>query len=164
MAVQVDRKTASKKQLADKLQQLAARRGQARSKVAAKKHRSPKRVLKAARVAVDTSPVPPVLALQLRTRIQLSQPLFSRLLAVSVRSVAKLESGTPPTDVVKRRLNELSRLTNALAEVIRKESLVAWLQTPNSAFDGLKPLEVIERGESDRIWSMIFFLRSGVAS
>jgi hypothetical protein len=108
--------------------------------------------------------VPPVLALQLRTRIQLSQPLFSRLLAVSVRSVAKLESGTPPTDVVKRRLNELSRLTNALAEVIRKESLVAWLQTPNSAFDGLKPLEVIERGESDRIWSMIFFLRSGVAS
>jgi DNA-binding transcriptional regulator YiaG len=88
MAVQVDRKTASKKQLADKLQQLAARRGQARSKVAAKKHRSPKRVLKAARVAVDTSPVPPVLALQLRTRIQLSQPLFSRLLAVSVRSVA----------------------------------------------------------------------------
>jgi hypothetical protein len=28
----------------------------------------------------------------------------------------------------------------------------------------LKPLEVIDRGEGDRIWSMIYFLRSGVPS
>jgi hypothetical protein len=31
-------------------------------------------------------------------------------------------------------------------------------------FDGLKPIEVIERGEVDRIWQMIVYLRSGVAS
>lgn len=68
----------------------------------------------------------------------------------------------PPTDVVARRLTELSRLNTALTEIIKKESLGKWLQTPNSAFDDLKPLEVIERGESDRIWSMIFYLRSGV--
>lgn len=36
-----------------------------------------------------------------------------------------------------------------------------WLTAPNDAFDGLKPLEVIERGESDRIWQMIFLMRSG---
>jgi hypothetical protein len=40
----------------------------------------------------------------------------------------------------------------------------AWLATPNEAFDGLKPLEVIERGEIDRLWNMIFHLESGVAS
>jgi hypothetical protein len=34
--------------------------------------------------------------------------------------------------------------------------------TPNDAFDGLKPLEVIECGEVDRIWQMIIILRSGV--
>jgi hypothetical protein len=39
-----------------------------------------------------------------------------------------------------------------------------WLQTPNPAFGELKPLEVIERGEIDRLWSMIFYLESGVAS
>lgn len=49
-------------------------------------------------------------------------------------------------------------------EVIDPDFLGRWLQTPNDAFDGLKPLEVIDRGESDRIWSMIYFLRSGVAS
>jgi hypothetical protein len=58
----------------------------------------------------------------------------------------------------------LERLTNALSEVIKKESLGKWLKTPNQAFGGMKPVEVIERGESDRLWEMIYFLRSGVPS
>lgn len=137
---------------------------QARPKAVATKPRPTKSRQIASRVKLADIPAKPNLTLRLRQRMDLSQPLFSRLLAISVRTVAKLESGTAPTEVVSRRLNELTRLTNALSEVIKKESLAAWLQTPNSAFDDLKPLEVIERGESDRIWSMIFFLRSGVAS
>ncbi len=78
-------------------------------------------------------------------------------------SVEQLEGGTAPTDSVARRLVELDRLTTALAEVIRVESLDRWLRTPNPAFDGLKPAEVIERGEGDRLWEMVYFLRSGVA-
>ena len=39
-----------------------------------------------------------------------------------------------------------------------------WMETPNQAFGGLKPLEVWERGEEDRIWGMIFYLESGVPS
>lgn len=38
------------------------------------------------------------------------------------------------------------------------------LETPNPALDGLKPLEVIERGEIDPLWNMIFYLESGVGS
>ncbi|HEY3963757.1 MAG TPA: antitoxin Xre/MbcA/ParS toxin-binding domain-containing protein [Planctomycetaceae bacterium] len=104
------------------------------------------------------------LVADLRRRLQLNQAVFARLLPVSLRSLATLESGSPPTAVVGRRLVELRRLTNALTEVMKQDSLGKWLQTPNAAFDGLKPLEVIERGESDRIWSMIYFLRSGVPS
>src|SRR5258708_5585348 len=106
-------------------------------------------------------PVKPSLAVDLRKSLQLDRSAFARLLPISVRSLATLESGTAPTEVVGRRLIEIQRLTNALAEVMKKDSLGKWLQTPNSAFDGLKPLEIIERGESDRIWSMIYFLRSG---
>jgi len=51
----------------------------------------------------------------------------------------------------------------ALKEVINKDVIGPWLTQPNDAFDGLKPVEVIERGEVDRIWQMIFFLRSGVS-
>ena len=113
--------------------------------------------------AVGTS-VKPGMVSDLRNRLQLNQTVFARLVPVSVRSLATLESGTAPTEVVARRLIELQRLINALSEVIKKDSLGAWLQSPNDAFDGLKPLEVIDRGESDRIWSMIYFLRSGVPS
>lgn len=59
--------------------------------------------------------------------------------------------------------NAARSLMTALREVIRGESLEKWLQTANPAFDDLKPLELIERGESDRLWEMIYFLRSGVA-
>jgi DNA-binding transcriptional regulator YiaG len=108
--------------------------------------------------------VKPNMVVNLRKRLELNQAVFARLLPVSVRSLATLEGGSPPTEVVARRLIELLRLTNALAEVMKKESLGNWLQTPNEAFCGLKPLEVIDRGESDQIWSMIYFLRSGVPS
>lgn len=56
---------------------------------------------------------------------------------------------------------ELESLINALSEVMKRESIGPWLQSPNQAFEGLKPLEVIDRGEIDRIWSMIYHLRSG---
>lgn len=98
-----------------------------------------------------------------RKRLQLNQQDFARLLPVSVRSLATLESGTPPTPSVERRLTELHRLTTALAEVVREESIGKWLQTPNAAFGGLKPIEVIDRGEIDRLWEMVYFLRSGAA-
>ena len=52
----------------------------------------------------------------------------------------------------------------ALAEIMPPEHIAEWLDTPNNAFDKLKPLEVIERGEIDRIWRMVFLLRSGVPS
>lgn len=51
-----------------------------------------------------------------------------------------------------------------LAEVMEEGALPKWLDAPNQAFDGLKPLEVIERGEIDRLWEMIHDLESGIAS
>lgn len=125
-------------------------------------HTKVKRTVRPVKAVAIT--VKPDMVVDLRKRLQLNQAVFARLLPVSVRSLATLESGSPPTEGVARRLIELQRLTNALAEVMKKESLGKWLQTPNVAFDGLKPLEVIDRGQSDRIWSMIYFLRSGVPS
>lgn len=88
----------------------------------------------------------------------------ARLLPISVRLRAIHEKLAFPFEVVARRLVELQRLLQGLSEVIQAGPLGGWLKTPNSALAGLKPLEVIERGESDRLWSMIFFLRSDVAS
>lgn len=99
---------------------------------------------------------------KLRTRLMLTQAQFAPLVPVSPRTLASLEGGTAPTETVGRRLTELERLTAALSEVIKAESLGKWLRAPNPAFGGLKPVEVISRGEGDRLWEMIYFLRSGV--
>jgi hypothetical protein len=59
---------------------------------------------------------------------------------------------------------EIERLLDILARAVKSEAIPQWLDTPNKAFDGLKPLEVIERGEIDRLWKMLFYLESVVAS
>ena len=59
---------------------------------------------------------------------------------------------------------ETQRLLKALAEVVRKDAIAPWLDTPNDAFGGLNPVELLERGESDRLWRMIYFLGSGSVS
>ena len=59
---------------------------------------------------------------------------------------------------------QIQQLCNALANVMEPGSVGPWLLTPNAAFQGLKPLEIIERGEIHRIWRMIFYLQSGVPS
>ncbi|MDQ6911271.1 MAG: MbcA/ParS/Xre antitoxin family protein [Verrucomicrobiota bacterium] len=57
--------------------------------------------------------------------------------------------------------NEVTRLRNALADVIEDEVLDEWLQRPNKQFNGSTPLQVIECGETDRLWQMIWQLREG---
>lgn len=53
-------------------------------------------------------------------------------------------------------------LVTALRHLVQsEEDVVSWLETPNEAFEGSTPLQLIERGESDRLWRMIYFLRSG---
>jgi transcriptional regulator with XRE-family HTH domain len=100
--------------------------------------------------------------LALREKLGMTRETFAGMLPVSTRSLADIESGKqPPGDATARRLTELQRLTDALGEVLNPAAIGDWLKTPNDAFEGLKPLEVIHRGESDRLWRMIFLLRSG---
>ena len=100
---------------------------------------------------------------QLRERFGCSQRVFARLMGVSERSLISFEKRDACSETVQRQVNSLSRLRQALARVIRPEAIGDWFQRPNDAFGGLKPLEVVERGEIDRIWAMIYELESGTA-
>ena len=101
---------------------------------------------------------------QVRQKWSLSRRVFSRLTGFSERAIAGWESGTPMGESAGRRIREIARLQERLAHVVKPAHIPKWLGTPNQAFDGLKPLEVIERGEMDRLWNMIFFLESGLPS
>lgn len=99
---------------------------------------------------------------QLREDFGISRKMFARLVGFSERAVADWEADKPLSDVSSQRIREIARLQLALADVMAKEFVGEWLSTPNDIWGGLKPIEVIERGEIDRIWRMIYQLESGM--
>ena len=48
-----------------------------------------------------------------------------------------------------------------LARVMEPAQVGRWLKSPQPAFDGSTPQPVVERGEMDRIWHMLYDLGSG---
>jgi DNA-binding XRE family transcriptional regulator len=99
--------------------------------------------------------------LELRDILAMARPMFGRVVDVSERTIADAESGKTAKKLM-RNYNEVYRLVEALSEVVDRESLGLWFRTPNESFDGLKPIEVIERGEIDRLWNMVFQLQTGM--
>lgn len=102
--------------------------------------------------------------LELRHSLSMRRELFGRLVNVSVRTIAEVESSQKKVEKLRRNYVEVKRLCDALDEVVDSNELGIWFDTPNNAFGGLKPIEVIERGEIDRLWDMFYRLRSGVPS
>ena len=96
-----------------------------------------------------------------RTEFNMPQPIIVRLTGFSPRSVAKWSEGLPPSPKQEKALVEMDRLLDGLSRVMKPEQVGRWLKSPNSAFDGSTPLQVVERGETDRIWRMLFDLESG---
>ena len=98
----------------------------------------------------------------LRKELKLTAKDFARVTGFSERAVMSWEAGSPIGTPAKRRLLEVRRLFKSLSELVAADALPVWFQTPNDAFGGLKPLEVVERGETDRLWRMVYFLEAGI--
>jgi hypothetical protein len=96
-----------------------------------------------------------------RNTFHLPQPLVVRLTGFSPRSVTKWSQGEPPSPRQEKALVEMDRLLDGLSRVMEPAQIGRWLKQPNAAFDGSTPLQVVERGELDRIWRMLYDLESG---
>jgi hypothetical protein len=96
-----------------------------------------------------------------RTAFKMPQPIVVRLTGFSPRSVAKWSEGVLPSPKQEKALVEMDRLLDGLARVMQPVQVGQWLKSPNPAFDGSTPLQVLERGEMDRIWRMLYDLESG---
>lgn len=101
---------------------------------------------------------------ELCERYQLKREELGRLTGFSLRALAEWASGKLPSQPAKRRLREVRRLLDALAEIVKRESIPKWLHEPNPTFGPLTPLQVIELGEIDRLWAMVYDLGSGQLS
>ena len=100
--------------------------------------------------------------LGLREKLGMTREDFGRLVNVSVRAIAAVERDKKYVGKLLRPYVELARLYMALCEVVEPRAIRPWFKAPNPAFGGLKPMELIERGEIDRIWDMVYRLQTGV--
>lgn len=98
---------------------------------------------------------------RLRNRFALTQPKFARVLGISQRRLADLEAGKTPSEPIGRKITEADRLHTALKKLVRDEAIGPWMDQPNRAFGGRRPIQVIEDGEIDLLWAMIYDMQSG---
>jgi RES domain-containing protein len=103
----------------------------------------------------------PSLLVHYRDAFHLPQPALVRLTGFSPRSIAKWSQGELPSAKQEKALVEMDRLLGGVARVMEPARVGRWLRQPNAAFDGSTPLQVIERGELDRIWRMLYDIESG---
>jgi hypothetical protein len=124
-----------------------------------KAKRQPKRMAIAGKHFV--SPSQPFEVKRFCGRYKIVRPDLTRLTGYSLRSVDKWASGEPPSGPARKQLAELVRLFDALTEIMEPDYIGEWLKTPNPAFEGSTPLQVIERGEADRLWRMLYLIETG---
>jgi len=86
---------------------------------------------------------------------------LGRLTGFSLRALADWSNHKLPSTPARRRLHEVRRLLDALAEVVKLDVIPNWLKQRNPAFDNMTPLQVIELGEVDRLWQLVYELGSG---
>lgn len=129
-------------------------------RTATTKSRSPA-AKKAAHAALHFKQQGSVAVKELRQELGLNRKQFARLTAASERAVADWENDQPINPGNRKSLRESERLCQALMKIMKPGHVGEWLDTPNEAFAGLKPLDLIERGEVDRLWRMIFEVESG---
>jgi transcriptional regulator with XRE-family HTH domain len=98
---------------------------------------------------------------QLAKQSGLTLDSLARMLKISRRAVAAWLSGQEPSRSNRVRLIEFGRMYQALTELVQPSGIGPWLEKSNPALQGSTPLQVIERGEGDRIWRMIWQLREG---
>ena len=96
-----------------------------------------------------------------RKSVGLNRSTFAWLASVSERTLATYEKLPQLSAPAKAQVTEAVRLIRALSELIPVQELAVWLQTPNPGFDGRSPKKLIEAGERDLVWEMIYQTRHG---
>lgn len=97
-----------------------------------------------------------------RKRLGMTRPVFARLAGVSERTLADWESGRKPSTSGARALRQLQSVVVACERVMKPEFVGKWLVTPNEALGGFKAIELIERGETERVLRVLFLWEAGI--
>jgi len=140
--------------------------------VPAQKSTRPKVKSKRSRAAEGPKPALPAssrklppsarLVVEVRSGLGVTRALFARMTGFSVRAITTWETGRPLSRDALLRVMEMKRLRDALADRMRVGFIPKWLGNPCEGLGGLKPVEILERGENDRLWRTVLLIGSGM--
>ena len=99
---------------------------------------------------------------EVRAKWGVDRASFARMAGVSERTIGEWERTERDASDL-RQIIALDRLYDALCRVVKPQHILPWLKVSSPAFDPLTPIEVLERGQIDRIWRMIFEMETGNA-
>ncbi|HSK92745.1 MAG TPA: helix-turn-helix domain-containing protein [Candidatus Angelobacter sp.] len=101
-------------------------------------------------MTLDVSPIHPR---DLREAFRLSRERLARLVGVSAKTVERWEARPtrPARDETRERMAQLRQIAELGSVVYGHEHLADFLLAPLSEFDGRSALQLIERGEADRV-------------
>jgi transcriptional regulator with XRE-family HTH domain len=95
----------------------------------------------------------PIQPRDLRELFRLSRERLARLLGVSAKTVERWEAKPtrPARDDIRMRMAQLREIADLGAAVYTREGLADFLDAPLVEWGGLTALQLIERGEADRV-------------
>lgn len=101
-------------------------------------------------MTVTTAPIQPR---DLRRAFRLSRERLARLIGVSAKTVERWEARPtqPARDETRARLAQLREIAELDTSVYGEDGVAAFLGAPLAEFEGLTALQLIERGQADRV-------------
>ena len=101
-------------------------------------------------MTIRTAPIQPR---DLREVFRLSRERLARLIGVSAKTVERWEARPtrPARDETRARMAQLREIAELGASVYTREGLADFLDAPLAEFDGLTALQLMERGEADKV-------------
>lgn len=97
--------------------------------------------------------VAPMQPRDLRDAFRLSRERLARLIGVSAKTIERWEARPtqPARDDARARMAQLREIAELGATVYTRERLGDFMGTPLAEFEGLTPLQLIERGQAERV-------------
>jgi uncharacterized protein (DUF2384 family) len=62
----------------------------------------------------------------------------------------------------KTMTEKFTEFKEKLSSIVKEEYVNDWLQTPNKAFNGKKPIDLVNEGNFDPLFEMLYRLESGI--
>ena len=99
---------------------------------------------------------------KLRSALGWSRNQLAHVMNASDRALVNWEAGDPISPIYAAKLREIQSVFNELKQLMKPDEIGPWLLTEMEEFENRTPADLISKGETGRLWTSLFYLRSGM--